>query len=887
MTAMKRLRRRVVLALVVIFVVGLVLFSAASLWLSLWISTKGKAWLEAQLEQRLPVDVTIDTLRYELGKGLVLERVSAVELPTSTLWFYAQRLEARVGLLGFLIRQDLAFRLTGPVEAPCPMELLASGRYRIRSQQLRLDVSTSEIPIEGVIPQLARYLPSALKGGSVRMKVRAHWQPEQEPVITGRLTGTALLWQQDTVRITSNLTVEGRVTPTTQRERPLATDLTIRIEQGSLEGLPGLASASPAQQQIVYGASDISGVMRLTDDVLAITRLSGVTFESPWEMEGEVTRLADPHADVRLSTRVDLAMVAPHLPPQVRSWQPSGNAAVTVVCRGPLARWPHLELMGKALLEDASLAIPNVPHRLEQVTGQLQYDHLTRHLTLESFTGRVRDSPVTLEGSLQLATPAVLDLKTHTTADLALLQDLLPAEGPIHTLAGGVSMRLHVRGTTVQPTWEGVATLTDARLSLRGLPQPLEDLHGTIRFTNEELATSSVSFTVDQHPISLSGSVTNLATAPRIVCKAQVADGTIALTGTLHPDRVVVETSELALGRSHVRLRGQVSRLPTQPSQLTAAGTIELADLARIPWVDLKFLEPWRLDGEIALQLRLSGSLTAWHTMAALGSIRADVISLYGLPVRALNAALEQEPDRLLIRLTHATVAGGKVAGVYAIQHRPEAGRYRLELDAMTVDLAQLATSFPAWRGRRIEGTASAHTSLTGSWKDRTTLQGEGWLHAAGEHLGELPLLDRLFRGVLGALADRLGLVTLRKAELTKLAGQWRLAHERLATDDLRLTGVSGTDPVTISVRGSVGLDKTLDLVVEPDLSEQLLVQATTLSGALLKVVGGLERIRQLVGRHRLLGTIDKPEYKFEFSLDQLLNQLLSSGFQQLLPPTR
>ncbi len=182
--------------------------------------------------------------------------------------------------------------------------------------------------------------------------------------------------------------------------------------------------------------------------------------------------------------------------------------------------------------------------------------------------------------------------------------------------------------------------------------------------------------------------------------------------------------------------------------------------------------------------------------------------------------------------------------------------------------------------------SASTHALLTGHWGASESLEGEGWLHATGEHLAELPLLDRVLQGIFGALADRLGLSSMRKAQMTALSGQWQMAHARVMTDDLKLSGFSGTEPVAIYVRGSIGLDNTLDLTIEPELSEGIVLQApqvSTVPSTFLKALGGLERLRRLVGRHHLGGTIEKPEYKFEFSLEQLFGRTLPAALEQFL----
>ena len=117
----------------------------------------------------------------------------------------------------------------------------------------------------------------------------------------------------------------------------------------------------------------------------------------------------------------------------------------------------------------------------------------------------------------------------------------------------------------------------------------------------------------------------------------------------------------------------------------------------------------------------------------------------------------------------------------------------------------------------------------------------------------------------------------LRRADITQASLHWRLAKERFETDDLRLGGIAGTEPMAVYAKGSVGFDQTLDFVVDPELSESTLLQAPTtssLAGVLLKAVGKLETLRRLVGRHRLTGTITHPNYRFQVGRQELLQEV-------------
>lgn len=875
----RRFSRLLLVGLLLLLSTGGIMM-AGHLWLTKWVSTQGKAWLEAQLEGHLPVDVAIGAMRYSWWQGFLLSDVTAVDRTTAAVWVDAPETQVHVSVWSFLFRREASFRLKANLQAPCDTRLTMSGRYGVKTRQLALEVLTTDIEVDRLSPVVAQRLP-ALKSGQVRVKARITAQPDQAPRISGRLVGTALVWEQPPTRITTDVIADGTISPPIADAAPWQLDVRLAIARGSVEGLP-----APLKT-----IQELTGTLHLTHESLEILAAEGTALNARWQLEGTIAPLRELNADLVLRAPIALRELANFLGQDVNPvWQPEGDADLILVCRGPLTRWPDVELMARATLRDASLTVPKFPQPLTRLTGILEYDHLTQRLATESLAGRLQDAPLTARGEVRLTTPAVFDAQIETDADLGLLQAWLPAGSPIDTAGGPVSVRVALRGTTERPRWYGAATFNGARLTLRHPAKTLEELRGTIRFSDQDLSTEALELTMEHEPATLSGTLTELHDEPRFAAQLRFSSGSLTLHGLARRDAAVIEAAELVVGASRLRAEGRISRTAGQPSQLSADGTVELSDLLRLPWVNTSGLKAWDPKGQTDVHVRLTGPLDQWQTLTAQGTLSAEQLQLHGFLLRRVAAELEQGQGRFGLRLLEASLADGKLTGEYAVDLTATPARYLLEADLTLAQLDQLAASVPAWRDRRLQGIFSGHASVLGTWKDRAGLRGDGWVLAEGDRLLELPLLDRLFRGVFGALADRLGLTTLRKAEIVRVTGQWQLAQERIRTEDFRVTGLSGTEPVTLVVRGSVGLDKTLDLVVEPEFSEQLMLQAPTmsaLSATILKVVGGMERIRSLVGRHRVTGTIDRPEYKFEFSLDQLLTQTLPVQLDRLLDAVR
>jgi hypothetical protein len=308
---------------------------------------------------------------------------------------------------------------------------------------------------------------------------------------------------------------------------------------------------------------------------------------------------------------------------------------------------------------------------------------------------------------------------------------------------------------------------------------------------------------------------------------------------------------------------------------LRVTGVFDLSDLARVPWLKAPWLESWQPRGVTTGDIRFQGRLEEWTEAVITGRLSTDRLILHDVPVEHSTAEFEQRDQTLRLRVPIALVADGRLQAELTIEHAPKAA-YLLQADVTDLQLAKLAAAIPAWRTRAINGAASGHVMLSGPWKNRAAGRGEGAVHASGERLGDMPLLDKLFRSLFGVLADRLGLDVLRRAQITEASLQWHLWEARFRTDDLRLAGAAGTQPVAVYATGSVGMDRTLDFVIEPEFTEQLVLEApntSSLASVALKAAGQLDRFRRLIGRHRLTGTLNEPRYHFELSPGEVLKQ--------------
>ncbi len=884
------MRRLLIIVGSLIALVALAACIAGWVLLAAWVPDKGKALLITELERRWPIEVAIASVRYDPLRGWLVEDVEVTDYSGRQLHAALPLLQVRVNWLALLGRQA-AFRGHAQLRQPLATDVAFAGRYHLKQRWLTLEVTSTDVALRALPEALARYLPPQLTDGTIRAHLTLRQAANAAPSLSGWIEADGLAWDTTLpsgrpgmnpaprpwggLKLLGDVALEGTADPPAGANGRWAFRAEASLAQGRIEGVP-----------IVGALEQVKGRARLTPERLEIDALSGVALGVPWDAQGHVAFGAPPSIEALVRSEVRLAPLAAATPTIAPQWQPAGVAAVLTVCRGPLTSPPLLDCLMDAQLRGASLAGAALAHPITDVSGRVGFELLTRRLTLEGLKGRLAGNPLSASGMLTLGRPMQFTLHLVGTAPLASLGPWLPAEPQVSELAGTVGFDGDLVGSSAAPQVMGTVALeqASARLPMRGIL--VEAVTGVAHATAGRIDISTATLRLNGEPLSLSatlsprtarGDVGWLLT-PRFDATVAFDRGRLRLAGEIEPQVIRIEQSRLTLEDTDVRVRGALARTPHGQSRLSLDGEMDVTELPDAPFLSLPALETWRLEGLVQVSGEFQGRLADWRAALIRGRVQSDALSVREVPLTQLTCAVEQTQRQLRV-LPSALVADGRLQADLVVQHGPKESRYRLTADLTGMQLATLARAIPSWRNRGISGDASAHAQLQGQWNARETWTGEGWVNATGQQLASLPLLEKVFRGLFGVLADRLGLDELRRAQITQASVRWQLARQRFATEDLRLTGSAGAEPIGVYAKGSVGMDGALDLVIEPELSEQLVLQApkvSSVAGTVLRAAGALDRLRRYVGRHRLTGTLKEPSYTFEYSLEEFFKNLLA-----------
>src|SRR3989338_3210240 len=319
--------KRVLLLLAGLLAAGFLLGSLGLwLFLSRWVPVQGKARLIEELERAAPVDVSIGAMRYELIRGLILDQVAVVHVPSQETWLIAPQIQLGIGWGRLLVQGTGAFRATPPLEAPRVAVLSVAGTYGLKSRSLAADVRADDIPLASVAPVLKARLPEALSDGMLRLRLRFWHQPEQPPVVKGEVAGSGLAWTTPAWRLTGDLVVAGEAARPVDPHQPWSFQGTATLRDANLTGL------------LMTGPiTNLQGRAQLSPERVEIEELTGDALGSPWRLEGTVRSGPAPAIEAFLRSRVALAALAETLPAlRDQPWTFEGAADLQAVCRSTI-----------------------------------------------------------------------------------------------------------------------------------------------------------------------------------------------------------------------------------------------------------------------------------------------------------------------------------------------------------------------------------------------------------------------------------------------------------------------------------------------------------------------------------------------------------------------
>jgi hypothetical protein len=203
-----------------------------------------------------------------------------------------------------------------------------------------------------------------------------------------------------------------------------------------------------------------------------------------------------------------------------------------------------------------------------------------------------------------------------------------------------------------------------------------------------------------------------------------------------------------------------------------------------------------------------------------------------------------------IIRIPHLMALGyqGTLTGSGLFDLSRVGASFDGKIQALRVDLSRLAKDLES-KQKDFAGTATFWIGLSGILNQQESFRGSGAVDIRNGRLWETNLFKQMGQLPLVRVEG------LDQVIIHSLAGAFEIRDKKIWTQNLSLFG----NTVDLFLKGTIGLDKTLDLLMDIRYSEAILRGAQDTGGFVPTVVREAE---DFIPQYKIKGTLDKPEYE-------------------------
>lgn len=191
-----------------------------------------------------------------------------------------------------------------------------------------------------------------------------------------------------------------------------------------------------------------------------------------------------------------------------------GDVAIAATVRGELTEGENPALDARLTVNEGSIQYPGLPAAIQNITLQAQITDTG--IELDRFAAMSAGTSLEASGSLDNYVTPVLAGVLKLDSDLSKINDFYPLDEGT-SLTGRVELDAQVSGPLGGPAGfdpgslsaTGVAVLTNMGYASAELEQPIEQVTGTLTFSNKQIEIRPLTFRTGQSDVAFSGTVQN------------------------------------------------------------------------------------------------------------------------------------------------------------------------------------------------------------------------------------------------------------------------------------------------------------------------------------------------------------------------------------------
>ena len=389
--------------------------------------------------------------------------------------------------------------------------------------------------------------------------------------------------------------------------------------------------------------------------------------------------------------------------------------------------------------------------------------------------------------------------------------------------------------------FKGTVRLVNLSLDTGFLPQAIERLNGVIDIQKDGIRIDNAYFYFGNTSYELKGGLKNMK-EPEIALSLGSNGFRSEGRFLLKDGYLQIEKLNATLGESSLSLIGDISNFSRPLLNLYGESKINLADLGK---ATRKKDEDPKFKGVCESLLFFKGELGDLENCELGFKTKADRLSLQGFIFDDFDMDLRMKDGILTTPRLNTRFYDGLLSASISSEPFANGRPYSAEISLQNASLARWAKE--AKFGKKIAGIVSSRFLLKGYASNVDTLSGGGWLSIADGYIWEAPLL--------GGIAGILTVPNLRSIVFREAAGNFSIGGRKINISDL----VFYSDDVNISIKGDIDFDSNLDLLVNTNITQEI-IQGSSEAAQIANIL--IQQAGQFLGRVRITGTLDDPQYK-------------------------
>jgi hypothetical protein len=394
---------------------------------------------------------------------------------------------------------------------------------------------------------------------------------------------------------------------------------------------------------------------------------------------------------------------------------------------------------------------------------------------------------------------------------------------------------------------DGLIALKDFSVEAASIPLAIKDINGTISLEDNKVKLTNTSFSHDGVIFGLEGLLDELdIDQPELTLKltSDTLNGEADLI--YKEDRASIKKLSGTILNSSFNITGDIKDISRPIAKLYCEAKLNLEDLAAVLPDPERVSGSLRPSGQFIAAAFYNGPLKDIDKAEASVKISSKEASLGDITINDIYIDAGLSNGLLNTNRFNMRPYAGLFNGSARLDLSREKMPFSISASLKDADLRLLAEDIDL-NGKELSGFLSSKSTIKGRLRSPDALSGSGWVTVAEGRLWEVPLL--------GGITKVLKMPNLKSVVFEEAAGNFVIKDKKISTDDLTFY----SDTVNITAAGGIGFDKNIDFLVNANITQSL-IDSDSDAGRIASML--LTQAGNYMGKIKVTGTLDKPEYK-------------------------